>query len=95
MGRIYALALILLAGPAAAQNTQCGPTPRIEAFLTQQHGESVIFQGLSGASRIRLFLNPESGSWTAVADSASGVTCLVASGQAGTAYPVVMPGDPA
>ncbi|MEQ8652392.1 MAG: hypothetical protein RIC87_08010 [Kiloniellales bacterium] len=51
--------------PGSAQAVQCGPKEGLERFLKERHGETLAFTGIaSNGGQLRLYLNPESGSWT-------------------------------
>lgn len=67
----YILAFIaaLTPIPAMAQQMNCGTTESLEAMLSVDYGEFQLFAAPSGrnsALLYRLFINPETGTWTAV-----------------------------
>jgi hypothetical protein len=76
--------------PAFAQ--QCGPTASVEQELAARHNEAVIFTGLRSAHEmVRLWLNPDTGSWTATVTTPGGQTCVVSNGLYGDPGPLPKP----
>lgn len=86
MTRPLALAALLLALPGLAQAQdprQCGPRDAVVALLADRYGESRQALGLAANNAmVELFANAESGTWTITGTTASGTTCLIASGEA-------------
>ena len=77
------LALALMAGPVAAQSSQCGPRMVVTKHLAERFGESRQTIAISAnGSVIETFANPATGTWTAIATRPSGLSCLLASGEA-------------
>jgi len=77
-------AMILATGHAFAQpNRNCAERARVLERLASAYGESRQSIGLgANNSVIEVFASAETGSWTITVTSPSGLTCLVASGQA-------------
>jgi hypothetical protein len=84
--KLFAISLIgvALALPASAQQTRnCGDRARVVERLNSAYGESRQSIGLApNNSVVEVFASPETGTWTITATNTSGITCLVASGQA-------------
>ena len=79
--KIPILTLSLLAATQAQGQAQCGPRDTVVQFLADTYGETRQAAGLerSGAL-VEMFANMETGSWTAIASSADGTSCLLADG---------------
>jgi hypothetical protein len=93
MGRVaLAVAGALLAGPALAQPA-CNVSARAYAALTEQHGESRRFVGISGVVIAELWAS-EDGGWTLLVTKLDGTSCLVASGDAAQFFAATPPGEP-
>jgi hypothetical protein len=75
--------LLLPAFPAAATATpQCGPRDYVAAELGKRFHEDRQGLGLAGeASVIELYVS-DTGSWTLTSTSTTGITCVVAAGEA-------------
>ena len=70
-----------LASPAAAQQSSCRSTEGIEAFMEEQHGEFLVGYGVDVQNRVTsIFVNSETGVWTALVSHPNGQTCRVADG---------------
>ncbi len=67
-----------------AQTLQhCAPRDQVVARLAEKYGETRQSMGLGSNNAVmEVFASPESGSWTITVTMATGLTCLVASGQA-------------
>ncbi len=98
-----ALAMVAGLSPAAQAQAQasargdalCGERLRIVDRLQAAYGETRRGYGLQqGASVVEVYASDKTGSWTILATSPTGISCLVASGRnwAPEAVPV---GDPA
>jgi len=78
----------LLPAPSAAQSAppaaaQCAPHESVVAQLADRFGESRQAMGLApNNALVELFANPETGTWTITGTLPSGVTCMIASGDA-------------
>ena len=89
-GKITALATAvaiaapaLIATDAAAQNRVCAKREKLVAELASSHGEtrqSVGLQRNNGV--IETFANTDTGSWTIIVSLPTGVSCLIAAGEA-------------
>ena len=92
MIRITAAVLTLAAFgpvPVAAQSL-CGVREAVVEMLGARYGETVRSIGVADRNRIvEVYASDETGSWTILVTNASGVACLVASGQH---YEAVMAG---
>jgi hypothetical protein len=79
-----ALAFILasLAFPVSAQSqSPCGPITNLSANLAANHNEAVVARGVDAAGRLLLmFVDPASGTWTAVVAQPDGMACMVSTG---------------
>ncbi|GAA6188024.1 hypothetical protein [Litorivita sp. NS0012-18] len=74
----------LAANGAAAQTRQnCGPRDVVVERLASGYGETRQSIGLGANNQVvEVFASDESGTWTITVTMPSGMTCLVASGQA-------------
>ena len=73
----------LFATTAAAQGRVCAERDKLVAELAKTHGEtrqSVGLQRNNGV--IETFANTDTGSWTIIVSLPTGVSCLVAAGEA-------------
>lgn len=73
----------LVASDAKAQGRVCAKRDKLVAELAKTHGEtrqSVGLQRNNGV--IETFANVETGSWTIIVSLPTGVSCLVAAGEA-------------
>ena len=78
-----AMALCLLALPAAAQSRNCADHARVVERLASGYGESRQSIGLgSDNTVVEVFASLETGTWTITVTRPGGPTCLVASGGA-------------
>ena len=80
---IAVAALFAAATPALSQGNVCAKRENIVEQLEQKHGEvrqSVGLQRNSGV--VETFANTETGSWTIIVSMPSGLSCLVAAGEA-------------
>ena len=76
-----ALVLALLASPAAA-NPNCAPYDALARELGNKWGEAPIERGLSSSGEmVEWWANDETGTWTVLVYSASGVACIIAAGE--------------
>ncbi|GAA0284762.1 hypothetical protein [Rhodovulum strictum] len=86
MTRPLALAALLLALPLPVQAEtapQCAPRDAVMAALAEQYGEARQALGLAANNAVvEVHANPETGTWTITGTLPSGVTCLIASGEA-------------
>ena len=79
-----ALAVTVLSLPqAAAAATSCAPRKVVVDRLAEKYGETRQSIGLGANNQmVEVFASMDTGSWTITVTQASGLTCLVASGQA-------------
>lgn len=75
-----------VATPARAESI-CGERSRFLEQLHQQYGENPTAVGLVSNGTVLEVLTSTKGSWTILVTQPSGVTCLVASGDAWEALP--------
>ncbi|MBV2360236.1 hypothetical protein KUH32_10655 [Thalassococcus sp. CAU 1522] len=72
-----------MAGQAAAQTANCAPREMVIERLATKYGETRQSIGLGNNNAVvEVFASEETGTWTITVTTASGMTCLVASGQA-------------
>ena len=76
--------IALTAGTASAQQSRnCAPRDAVVERLASKYKESRQSMGLGGNNQVvEVFASQETGTWTITVTLPSGVTCLVASGQA-------------
>ena len=88
--------LLGLVTPADAQTRACAPRERVIERLADRYGETRHTIGLAANNAImETFANLETGTWTIIVTLPSGITCLVASGQAFSLLDEELPtGDP-
>ena len=68
---------------AFAQGQNCGNRELVVERLTTKYGESRQSIGMAPQGRVvEVFASLETGTWTITVTNTSGLTCLVASGQA-------------
>lgn len=81
---LLTLSLAVMAPAAQAQGTShCAPRERVIDRLASTYGETRRAMGLGANNAvIEVFASSDSGSWTITVTLPSGMTCLVASGQA-------------
>ena len=79
-----ALVLGTIAGPSAAQNARnCAPRDTVVGRLAEKYGETRQSIGLGANNAVvEVFASDKTGTWTITVTMATGLTCLVASGQA-------------
>jgi len=78
-----AAAIFIGATQASAQSARnCGPRAAVVERLASGYGETRQSIGIgSNNQMIEVFASAETGSWTIIVTMATGVSCLVASGQ--------------
>lgn len=68
---------------AAADNMICGKRDKIISQLQGKYGETARVMGFSkGAGVVEVFANERSGSWTILITNPTGMSCLMAAGEA-------------
>ncbi len=87
-------ALAFSVGAALAAGPQCGKTGEVRDLLAKKYGEHPIGVGSSDDRAIEVWVNPDTGTWTAVATDATGMSCLLSSGQRWVTFDAVAEGDP-
>ncbi|MEM6933720.1 MAG: hypothetical protein AAF526_09040 [Pseudomonadota bacterium] len=96
LGTLIAASTLLIAADAAAAARICGKREAIVDQLRTKYGETAQSRGLAqGAGMVEIFANNTSGSWTIVVTHPTGMTCLMASGEAFEAMPVIASDTPA
>ena len=89
---VYAMTFSLVASPAQAQVSRqmvCVPIPIAVEKMKELHGEVPIFRGVSrGGYVIILFLNSETGTWTAtqIAPPRPNLICAIDAGESGETH---------
>ncbi len=82
-GGIFAIAAALTIAPASAQTRNCAPRDAVVERLADRYGETRQSIGLgANNAMVEVFASAETGTWTITVTNASGISCLVASGQA-------------
>lgn len=91
-----AIALALIASPAAAQDI-CGDRDTMIANMASKYGETAhsagvapLFDG-SGVLIVENFVNSETGTWTLIVTGPDGRTCVLA---IGNRFRLIPAGDP-
>ena len=84
---------LTLVGEANAQNARhCAPRDKVVDRLAAGYGETRQSMGLGANNAvIEVFASDETGTWTITVTMASGLTCIVASGQAYETLAEVLP----
>ncbi len=78
-----ALSALLFSPLVAQQTTTCGPRAAVLERLSVGYGETRRSIGLGGDNALmEVFASDRSGTWTITVTLASGLTCLIAAGQA-------------
>jgi len=85
--------LVATTKDVAAQNTRnCGPRDVVVNRLAEGYGETRQSIGLGANNAVvEVFASDDTGTWTITVTNPSGVTCLVASGQAFEELAEVLP----
>ncbi|TKT75480.1 hypothetical protein [Aquamicrobium sp. LC103] len=79
-----ALASLLATLPAAAQTRSCAGRAEVIAWLEERFGERPIGVGVVGDHTIVELHASETGTWTILATSLTGQSCMVSSGHSWT-----------
>jgi len=83
MRRALAIALALLAFPAAAQQMPCAPRQAVVAGLSgPDHREKPIYRGLANGNLIELWLSDEGGFSIIMTRAEGGLSCMLSAGHA-------------
>lgn len=91
---LLSAALTTVVTTAAAQQSNCASYDVVISVLEADYGEEPLFAGMSlpNTDLIQLFINPDTGTWTAIAtDLVTGMTCVVSSGDSGNILPLGNP----
>ncbi len=82
-GLALGLALMLVtASEAAAQTTGCQAHDTLARLLEERFAERPVGAGLAAGGRlVQLFASPDSASWTLVATTPAGESCVIAVGE--------------
>lgn len=83
MVRAAFLIALLFAGPTLAQadQTNCGPRPKLLGYLSEKFSEQPIMLGLTSDGNVLEVATSSSGSWTIVVTLPTGLSCAVAAGE--------------
>ena len=83
MTRALAIALVLLAFPAAAQQQMpCAPRDVVTKSLATEHNEHVVLRGLANGNLIEIWLGDEGGFSVIMTLAEGGLSCMVSAGTA-------------
>ena len=77
---LSAALLLLAAKSAGAQQPQCYDPDGLVVVLKERFGETEIAHARETRSLVRLFVDPEDGSWTVVRHW-PGIACIIAAGK--------------
>lgn len=90
------IALIALCGAyTASQAAMCADKSIVEESLRAKYGESVRGIGFTGSpvALMQIWVNPQTRTWTITTTYASGMLCLMASGEGWGESEPALPGD--
>ena len=76
------VALIFLGGRSFAQEASCAPRDDLIAQLQSRYSETRRAVALAANNAVLEIFAAESGSWTILVTETSGLSCLIASGEA-------------
>lgn len=94
-GLLVLLAVLLAGALPAPSQARCGQRDEVVRRLEHRHGETRRSAALQdGRGVLELFANAETGSWTILLTTPSGLSCLMAAGESG-APPPAGPEEPA
>ena len=89
----YVIAAMIAATPALAQTgPNCASTKDVYEILDQRFDESRTFVGVAQNGLIEIFSNHATNTWTMIATTPNGVSCIIAEGKGFETIPY---GDPA
>jgi hypothetical protein len=78
---LLALPSTSLAGPLAVTQLPCGSKTEMLEILTKTYGEREVAHGIANTGALaQVFVGPK-GTWTIVATSPNGMSCLIGAGQ--------------
>ena len=94
MRKLSIAILALLPTHSFAQVT-CAPREALVPMLQENYGERQHASGLDAAGNVafELYANEASGTWTLIATTAAGVSCLIGSGNVFQISDVPLPGQ--
>ena len=84
------------ARPAQAYSPGCAPTSKTVKLLTgDKYGEQVAFIGMQHGDKVivKVWVNPETGSWTVTQSNTHGVTCIRGAGKSHDLEEIDIPDD--
>ena len=77
-------------GAPAQPSRVCAPSSELMTKLREKYGETPIAFGIHGDGRLlQIFSSPTKGTWTAVAATPQGTSCIVAVGKGWTLSPTL------
>jgi hypothetical protein len=80
---LAAFIVLAVATDALSQGSNCGQRDDVVERLASKYGETRRSMGLGSRNQIvEVFASDETGTWTITVTMPTGITCLVASGQA-------------
>jgi hypothetical protein len=82
--------------PVIAQNNNCNTYERAQESLTNGYGEYPVWEGLVSSFQfiVQLWVNPQTGTWTALTVSPDGMACVVSDGMPFTFIDPPVNGEP-
>ena len=80
MRRILTAILLLLAGPALAQESSCGQRADVVGYLAANYSETPVGLGLTSDGNVLEVVVSRDGTWTMIVTMPNGVSCAVAAG---------------
>ncbi len=88
--------LTLFVSAASAQEVPCAPTEAMIGHIEKRYNEGAAFEGIVGdKTRMVLFVNGESRTWSVLVIRSDGKSCLLLSGNEGdVVHPGKASGDP-
>lgn len=93
LNRVIMFLTLTFPNIALAVNT-CAPRDRVLDRLASAYGETRQSIGLGANNQmVEVFASPETGSWTIIITQPSGLSCLMASGQAFETLAEALPKD--
>ena len=85
--------MVLFTSQALPQSptSRCMPMTVAEGHLAKQYGETLFAVGVAGESAMRIYVNPDSRSWTLMHIRPAGTACIMAGG---SSFDTAKPGKP-
>ncbi len=78
--RLTAAMLVLLIPASQADALACAPRAQVVAGLAERYHETQLGAGLHSSGTVLEVYTAPNGTWTVVASSAAGMTCIIAVG---------------